>query len=98
MAIDEVAFAGRVVCIGYAKDEIAFPTKLWVQKELGIMGSRNGNPSDFVAVIKYLKNCLLDERILISKVVSPEEAPAAMQSWTENTGEILKILVQFDNL
>ena len=97
-AIDEVAFAGRVVCIGYAKDEIAFPTKLWVQKELEIMGSRNANPSDFVAVIKYLKNSDLDEKLLISKVVSPEEAPEAMKQWSENTGEILKILVRFSAL
>lgn len=95
-AIDEVAFAGRVVCIGYAKDEIAFPTKLWVQKELEILGSRNANPSDFSAVIKYLKTSSLDENLLISKVVSPEEAPEAMKSWTENTGEILKILVRFN--
>lgn len=97
-AIDEVSFAGRVVCIGYAKDEIAFPTKLWVQKELEIMGSRNANPSDFVAVIKYLKNSNLDEELLISKVVSPEEAPEAMKQWSENTGEILKILVRFSAL
>ncbi len=94
-AIDEVAFAGRVVCIGYAKDDIAFPTKLWVQKELEIMGSRNANPSDFMAVIKYLKNSSLNEQLLISKVVSPEEAPEAMKQWSENTGEILKIMVRF---
>jgi threonine dehydrogenase-like Zn-dependent dehydrogenase len=94
-AIDEVGFGGRVVCIGYAKDEVAFPTKLWVQKELEIMGSRNANPSDFDSVIKYLKNSNLDENILISKVVSPEEAPDAMREWSENTGKILKILVKF---
>ncbi len=95
-AIDEVAFAGRVVCIGYAKDEIAFPTRLWVQKELEISGSRNANPSDFEAVIKYLKSSGLDEKILISKVVKPNEAPNAMKEWSENPGAILKILVEFD--
>lgn len=97
-AIEEVAFAGRVVCIGYAKDDIPFPTKLWVQKELQIMGSRNANPSDFEAVIKYLKNSPVDEKILVSKVVKPEEAPEAMKSWSENPGAILKILVQFNDL
>lgn len=95
-AIDEVAFAGRVVCIGYAKDEIAFPTRLWVQKELEISGSRNANPSDFEAVIKYLKSSGLDEKILISKVVKPSEAPNAMKEWSENPGAILKILVEFE--
>jgi threonine dehydrogenase-like Zn-dependent dehydrogenase len=94
-AIDEVGFGGRVVCIGYAKDDVAFPTRLWVQKELEIMGSRNANPSDFDAVIKYFKNRDLDENILISKVVSPLEAPDAMKEWSENPGRILKILVKF---
>jgi len=95
-AIDEVAFAGRVVCIGYAKDEIAFPTRLWVQKELEISGSRNANPSDFEAVIKYLKSSGLDETILISKIVKPLDAPNAMKEWSENPGAILKILVAFE--
>ena len=27
MAVDEVGFTGRVVCIGYAKSEVAFQTK-----------------------------------------------------------------------
>lgn len=94
-AIEEVAFAGRVVCIGYAGSDIDFTTKLWVQKELEIMGSRNANLSDFDAVIKYLKNSQVDESILISKTVSPEEAPVAMKKWSEAPGEIMKILVKF---
>lgn len=94
-AIEEVAFAGRVVCIGYAGNEVAFPTKLWVQKEMEIMGSRNANPSDFEAVIKYLKTSHPDENIFISKKVSPEEAPVAMKEWSEAPGKILKILVEF---
>ena len=40
-AIDIVAFTGRVACIGYAKSEVAFQTKYFVQKELDIRGSRN---------------------------------------------------------
>ena len=32
MAVDEVGFTGRVVCIGYAKSEVAFQTKYFVQK------------------------------------------------------------------
>ena len=94
-AIEEVAFAGRVVCIGYAGTEVSFSTKLWVQKELEIMGSRNANPSDFEAVIKYLKSGQVDENILISKTVSPADAPVAMKEWSEAPGRIMKILVQF---
>lgn len=32
-AVEEVAFTGRVVCIGYAKAEVSFNTSLFVQKE-----------------------------------------------------------------
>ena len=52
MAVDEVGFTGRVVCIGYAKSPVEFQTKLFVQKELDIRGSRNALPADFRAVIK----------------------------------------------
>ncbi len=94
-AIEEVAFAGRVVCIGYAGSEISFSTKLWVQKELEIMGSRNANPSDFEAVMKYLRESDLDESLLVSRIVDPEDAPETMKEWSEAPGKILKILVKF---
>ncbi len=92
---EEVAFAGRVVCIGYAGSEVTLPTKLWVQKELEIMGSRNALPSDFEAVIRYLITSGLDTDLLVSKTVKPEVAPEAMRLWAEAPGEILKILVGF---
>ena len=94
-AIEEIGFAGRVVCIGYAKEDVLFPTKLWVQKELEIFGSRNANPSDFEAVIKYLKSADLDEKLLISNIVQPGEAAEAMKKWSENPGAVLKIMVEF---
>ena len=44
---EEVAFTGRVVYIGYAKEPVAYETRLFVQKELDILGSRNALPADF---------------------------------------------------
>jgi threonine dehydrogenase-like Zn-dependent dehydrogenase len=95
MAVDEVAFTGRVICIGYAKTEVSFQTKYFVQKELDIRGSRNAQPSDFRAVIHYLERgkCPVDR--LITREVSPEEAPATMQWWHENPGKVFRILVKF---
>ena len=95
MAVNEVAFTGRVVCIGYAKTEVSFQTKYFVQKELDIRGSRNAQPSDFRAVIHYLERgtCPVDR--LISNEVSPEGAPEAMQQWSENPGKVFRILVKF---
>ena len=95
MAVDEVAFTGRVVCIGYAKAEVSFQTSRFVQKELDIRGSRNAQPADFRAVIHYLEkgSCPVDQ--LISRVVTPEEAPQAMQQWAEAPGKVFRILVNF---
>ena len=95
MAVDEVAFTGRVICIGYAKTEVSFQTKYFVQKELDIRGSRNAQPSDFRAVIHYLERgtCPVDQ--LISREVTPEEAPEAMQLWADSPGKVFRILVKF---
>lgn len=94
MAINEVSFTGRVTYIGYAKQEVSFQTKFFVQKELDIRGSRNALPSDFRAVIKYLQRgiCPLDR--LISKIVKSEEAFDAMQGWAANPGKVFRILVE----
>lgn len=95
MAVNEVAFTGRVVCIGYAKSEVAFQTKYFVQKELDIRGSRNALPGDFRAVINYLEtgNCPVEE--LITRVAKPETALEAMKEWESNPGKVFRILVEF---
>lgn len=94
-AVEEVAFTGRVVYIGYAKSDVSYTTKLFVQKELDIRGSRNALPSDFRAVIHYLHRtaCPTDE--LISAVVTPEEAAEAMQQWAADPAKVFRILVRF---
>lgn len=95
MAVNEVAFTGRVACIGYAKSEVSLQTKYFVQKELDIRGSRNAQPSDFRAVIHYFENnaCPLDA--LITKEICPEEAMETMRWWSRNPGKVFRILVKF---
>ena len=95
MAVEEVSFTGRVTYIGYSKTEVSFQTKLFVQKELDIRGSRNALPADFRAVIKYLKagNCPVDE--LISNETGPDGAFDAMKEWASNPGKVFRILVKF---
>ena len=96
MAIDEVDFTGRVVCIGYAKSEVSFQTKLFVQKELDIRGSRNALPGDFRAVIRYMERGTCPTERLISRIVKPEQAAQAMQEWSEAPGRVFRILVDFN--
>ncbi|MBR4434101.1 MAG: zinc-binding alcohol dehydrogenase family protein [Bacteroidaceae bacterium] len=102
MAVNEVAFTGRVICIGYAKSDVTFQTKFFVQKELDIRGSRNALPADFRAVIRYLQrvasspegnSSVLDA--LVSRVVTPDDAAEAMAEWAENPGKVFRILVKF---
>ncbi len=95
MAVDVVAFTGRVVCIGYAKSEVSFQTKYFVQKELDIRGSRNALPQDFRAVIHYMERgtCPVDR--LISSEVTPEEAQKAMDEWAAAPGKVFRILTKF---
>ena len=95
MAVDVVAFTGRVVCIGYAKSEVSFQTKYFVQKELDIRGSRNALPQDFRAVIHYLERgtCPVDR--FISSEVTPEEAQKALDEWAAAPGKVFRILTKF---
>ena len=95
MAVNEVAFTGRVVCIGYAKAEVSFQTKYFVQKELDIRGSRNAQPSDFHAVIHYLERDTCPVDTLITKVIRPEQTLDTMRWWSENPGRVFRILVNF---
>ena len=94
-AIDCVGFTGRVVFIGYAKDETTFSTRLFVQKELDIRGSRNALPEDFRAVIGWLRRGTCPYDKLITAVVKPEEAADAMKHWHEKPGKVFRILVGF---
>jgi len=93
-AVEEVAFTGRVVYIGYAKEPIAYETKLFVQKELDIMGSRNALPEDFREVIAMLESGRFPVESTISAIVGMEETPAILEKWSATPAAFTKIMVQ----
>jgi threonine dehydrogenase-like Zn-dependent dehydrogenase len=95
-AVEEVAFTGRVVYIGYAKEPVSYETRLFVQKELDIMGSRNAGPEDFRAVIEMLQQRGFPVDQAISKIVPLAEAAAALQQWSALPTQFSKILVRID--
>lgn len=95
-AVNEVAFTGRIVFIGYAKGGTEFVTKLFVQKELDIRGSRNAKPADFRAVIHYMQqNRDYPKDELISAVATPQTAIDAMRQWAAAPAKVFRILVGF---
>lgn len=95
LAVNRVAFTGRIVCIGYAKADISLTTSLFVKKELDIMGSRNANPSDFEAVIKYLTNSGAPVEKFISRIIEPQQSAEALKTWAEAPGKVFRILVKW---
>ena len=95
-AVEEVAFTGRVVYIGYAKEPVSYETRLFVQKELDVLGSRNAQPEDFLTVIDLLESRKFPVDHAVSLIVPLEEAPHAMHSWSENPSQFTKILVSVD--
>jgi threonine dehydrogenase-like Zn-dependent dehydrogenase len=95
-AVEEVAFSGRVVYIGYAKDLVSYETRLFVQKELDILGSRNALPQDFHEVIRMFGQKRFPTQDAISATVPLEEAPAILRAWSENPAAFTKIMISLD--
>jgi threonine dehydrogenase-like Zn-dependent dehydrogenase len=92
-AVEEVAFTGRVVYIGYAKKPVSYETHLFVQKELDVMGSRNALPDDFREVMRLLESGTFPVDRAVSLIVPLEEAPAALARWSERSADFTKIMV-----
>ena len=95
-AVEEVAFTGRVVYIGYAKEPVAYETRLFVQKELDILGSRNAQPADFREVIAMLEQGRFPVQQAISQIVEFSQAPAIFEAWSRNPAAFSKIMVSLD--
>lgn len=93
MALDLVAFGGRVVTIGYSKNETAIKTQLIVSKELNIYGSRNALRV-FPSVIKMFELRQRPYTDIISQVFPFEKTPEAFSFWNDNPGSVSKILIE----
>jgi threonine dehydrogenase-like Zn-dependent dehydrogenase len=93
-AVEEVAFTGRVVYIGYAKEPVQYETRLFVQKELDIMGSRNALPEDFREVIRMLEAGRFPVEDAVSAIVPMGDAARMLGEWSETPAKFTKIMVQ----
>lgn len=93
-AVEEVAFTGRVVYIGYAKEPVSYETRLLVQKELDVRGSRNALPADFRQVIAMLEAGRFPVDLAISAIVDMEQTPEMLARWSASPASFTKIMVQ----
>jgi threonine dehydrogenase-like Zn-dependent dehydrogenase len=92
-ALDAVATAGRVICIGYASDPVEVDTKLIIRKELAVLGSRNAR-DEFRSVVTMLEARERPFTDMISRLVPLEQAPQALAEWSAAPGRVTRILVR----
>lgn len=92
-AVEEVAYTGRVVYIGWAKEEVAYETRPFVHKELDIMGSRNAMPEDFREVIRMLEGKRFPVDAAVTHRVALDETPAILEAWNREPEKFTKIMV-----
>lgn len=92
-AVEEVAYAGRVVYIGWAKEQVSYETRPFVHKELDIMGSRNAVPEDFRQVIRMLEAKKFPVESAVTHMVRMEETPSILEAWSAEPAKFTKIMV-----
>jgi threonine dehydrogenase-like Zn-dependent dehydrogenase len=92
LALEAVSFAGRVVTIGYSKEEVHFNSQLIVHKELNLNGSRNALRV-FPSVMQMFERKEKPYLDLITKIFTFDRVPEAFKFWDENPGIVTKILI-----
>jgi len=94
-AVELVSFTGRVVYIGYAKEPVTYETRLFVQKELTITGSRNALPADFEQVIRMLEQ----HRFPVARAITTvpmDQTPDILRAWNDDPARFTKIMINLD--
>jgi 2-desacetyl-2-hydroxyethyl bacteriochlorophyllide A dehydrogenase len=95
-AVNEVAVAGRVVYIGYAKAPVSFDTTQFVRKELDILGARNATADDFRAVMDLLLARHFPVLDAVTRVVPMADAASALRMWDADPASVTRIHVDLD--
>ena len=93
-AVEEVAFAGSVTYIGYAKAPVEYETKLFVQKELAIRGSRNATPQNFRRVLDFARRGLFPIGKMLTKAYGFNDAGQALVDWDAAPGKVCRFAVK----
>ena len=84
-----------MVYIGYAKEPVSYETKLFVQKELDVLGSRNAL-ADFVDVIRMLESGGFPADEVVTHTVPFAQAGEALALWDRDPNTVTKIIVDLE--
>ena len=91
---DYVCNAGRVVFTGWPKKETSLPTDIITKKELDVRGGRN-SVHEFEEALELIQSKRVDMPKMLTKTVTPDEAPATIIDIEKNPGNYMKVVVKF---
>lgn len=92
-SVELVSFAGRVVYIGYAKENVEYDTKLFVSKELDIKGSRNAFNNEIESVIEMLCSGQINVKPIITQKYELKDCNKALEYWDKNPCMVTKMVL-----
>lgn len=92
--VDYVSHAGRITLTGWPKKETSLPTDLITKKEVDIRGGRN-SAGEFEEALELIHSRRVDMEKMLTKTVTPEEAPATIVDIEKNPGNYMKVVVKF---
>lgn len=93
-AIDNAAFAGRIILIGNGKTDTTFLHSIILKKELNIFGSRNSYRQDFEEAIDFVSRGKIDVMKMVSNIYPLGEADKAFRALSTNDGSLAKVLIE----
>lgn len=92
--LDYASNAGRIVFTGWPKKETSLPTDVITKKELDLRGGRN-SVHEFEEALELIQSKRVDMPKMLTKTVSPEEAPDVIRDIEKNPGNYMKVVVRF---
>lgn len=96
--IDCAAYGGKVVLIGVGKKNLDFNFTLIQKKELNVFGSRNALKTDFQELIGLVRDGRVDLEKIITNTYDFQDAPQAFADFDKNSGNMLKVEIDFTKI
>ena len=96
--IDAACFGGRMVLIGVGKKNLDFNFTMIQKKELNVYGSRNALKKDFLELIDLVKAGKAPLDKIITNVYPFRDAAKAFEDFSNNPGDMLKVMLDFSEI
>jgi L-gulonate 5-dehydrogenase len=87
-----VAYGGRIVIIGHAKEPVPLPMHMLLRKEIDLLGSRNSCRA-FPDAIDLVRRGVVDLTAAVSHRLPFNEAIAAFHLWQAHPESVTKIVL-----